>query len=125
MAYQYLNNNPLNRNRGDCAVRAIATILDEDWYTVYLELCLQGFALADMPNSVEVYTEYLRSKGYRRYIIPNTCPHCYTIEDFSLDNPVGRYLVVTQTHIVAIVDGNVIDTWNSSDEIPIYYFQKE
>lgn len=57
--YSWFNKNPLNRNVGDCTVRAISTALDQDWDTTYWGLCLEGYLLKDMPSSNEVWRKYL------------------------------------------------------------------
>lgn len=48
----------------------------------------------------------------------------YTVGDFASDHPRGRYVLGTGKHAVAIVDGDVIDSWDSRGEIPKYYFVK-
>ena len=65
------------------------------------------------------------SQGYNRYVIPNTCPDCYSVKQFCEEHPHGKYLLATGTHVVTCIDGDYYDTWNSGDEIPIYYFTKE
>ena len=58
-------------------------------------------------------------------IIPNMCPDCYTIRKFCLDNPKGKFLVATGSHVVAIDNGDYYDTWDSGDEIVTYFFEGE
>lgn len=79
----------------------------------------------EMPSSNAVWAAFLYREGYRRHVIPNTCPFCYTVKQFTLDHPSGRYLLATGSHVVAVIDGDYYDTWNSGDEIPIYYWKKE
>lgn len=79
----------------------------------------------DMPSSNEVWGAYLKSIGYKKYVIPNTCPDCYTVRDFCNDNPTGRFLLATGSHVIAVIDGDYYDTWDSGDEVPVYYFTKE
>jgi len=119
------NPNPQQNLVGDCVIRAISLATEKDWEQVFIELSLQGFVMKDMPSSNSVWGAYLMSQGFKRYVIPNTCPDCYTIRDFCNDYPTGTYLVATGTHVVAIKDGNYLDTWDSGNEIPIYYFRKE
>lgn len=123
--FVYFNENPLGKNVGDCVIRAILKAENKSWETVYSELCLQGFSMADMPSSNAVWGAYLSSKGYRRYIIPNTCPDCYTIGDFARDNPSGTFIVATGSHVVSVIDGDIYDSWHSENEIPTYFFHKE
>ena len=119
------NKNPLNKRVGDCVIRAISTTENTDWDDTFLDLMLKSFEMKDIPSSNYVWSAFLKDLGYSRYVIPNTCPNCYTIRDFANENPVGTFILATGTHVVAVVHGNYIDTWDSGDEIPIYYFEKE
>lgn len=125
MAWIQYNPNPAGRNVGDCAVRAITVALDIDWEDAYELLARAAFNMADMPSSDSVISAILRSNGFYRDIVPNTCPDCYTVKEFAKDHPVGVYVVKTNEHVVSILDGIVYDSWNSSNEIPIYYWYKK
>lgn len=124
MAFIVTNPNPYGSYVGDCVIRAICIAENTSWYDTYINLAIQGFLMGDMPSSNRVWGEYLKSKGYRRHIIPNTCPDCYTVTDFCRDHPQGKYILATGTHVLTTVDGNYFDTWNSGDEQPIYYWQE-
>lgn len=125
MPWQTCNLNPFGKHVGDCVVRALSLALDQDWDTTYLELMSQGFSMKDMPSSNAVWGQYLKNKGYKRYVIPDECPDCYTIDEFCMDNPQGVYILGTGTHVVTVKDGSYYDTWDSGREIPLYYFEKE
>ena len=125
MAFIYFNPNPNGIYVGDCVIRSLSKAFDTNWYKAYAELAIQGYSMGDMPSSNRVWGQYLKSKGFRRYVIPNTCPMCYTIKEFCEDNPTGTYVVGTGTHVVTVVDGNYYDTWDSGDETPIFYYKKE
>ena len=71
--YSYFNPNPAGRNVSDCTVRAICKATGKDWGEVYLSLCIQGYLDGDLPNANACWGAYLRSLGYRRYIMPDTC----------------------------------------------------
>lgn len=120
-----VNLNPYKKSVGDCVIRAISAAENEEWDDTFIDLMLKCFTLKDIPSSNNAWGEYLKDLGYSRYIIPNTCPNCYTIRDFAEDNPVGTFILATGTHVVAVKDGNYYDTWDSGDEVPIYYFEKE
>lgn len=123
--YKYYNPNPGNKNTGDCTVRAITKALDRTWENVYTALCAKGYEMKEMPDSNAVWGAYLIDCGFRRHILPETCPFCYSISQFAEDHPNGTYIVGTGTHVVCVCDGDIYDSWDSSDKYPVYYFVKE
>ena len=125
MAWVPYNENPQGNRVGDCTVRAIAKAMNVDWDTAFAGICVQGFAMKDMPSGNAVWGRYLMQKGYRRKLVPDECPDCYTLAAFCDDHPRGTYIVAFGSHVVAVIDGDYYDTWDSGQEIPIYYFAKE
>lgn len=123
--YKEFNPNPNRAYVGDCVIRAICKVMNYDWQKAYLELCMQGFILCDMPSANHVWGSFLKEKGFSRSVIPNNCPDCYTIAEFCEDYPQGTFVLATGTHAVAVIDGDYYDTWNSGNECPIYYWRKE
>ena len=125
VAWIRTNRNPVGKQVGDCVVRAISKACDKDWHDVYAALTVQGYMMCDMPSANAVWGAYLRRIGFRRHMIPNTCPDCYSLEAFCADHPRGTYLVAFGSHVAAVQDGDYYDTWDSGQEVPIYYFSKE
>jgi hypothetical protein len=125
MSWQSYNANPRHKRVGDCTVRAISTVLDEDWEKVYVDLFVQGLKMHDMMSSNAVWGAYLFERGFRRSMLPCDQYLCMTIKDFCRKFPVGRYLVCPQNHIVAVIDGQYFDTWDSGDEVINFYWKKE
>ena len=124
MFIQY-NPNPDSRDVGDCVIRALSVVTGKTWDEVYVELSMLGYDMRDMPSANRVWGEYLKMHGFRRNIIPDTCPHCYTIKDFCKDHPRGIYVTATGTHVVAVVNGAYFDSWDSGNEVPIYFYTLE
>ena len=122
--WKLFNPNPAGRIVGDCSVRALAKALGIPWEEAYARACSSGFLMGDMPSSDSVWGAVLRQNGFSRNAIPNTCPDCYTIGEFAAEHPRGTYVVGTGRHVVAVVDGNVYDSWDSRDEVPVYYWSK-
>lgn len=124
MIIQY-NPNPNGKFIGDCVIRAITAVTGKAWHEVYVGLCLQGYIMADLPSSNAVWAAYLRNQGFIRKTLPNRCPDCYTIEDFAREHRKGAYIVATGTHAAAVIGGNIYDSWDSSQEIVVYYFERK
>ena len=125
MAFIRFLNNPTGRSVGDCAVRAVSKALNIDWETAYLMIAKAGFAMGDMPSSDSVWGAVLRQNGFYRKSIPNSCPDCYTADDFCRDNPKGIYVLGFGGHVATVVDGNLYDSWDSSQLFPVYvWYQK-
>jgi hypothetical protein len=124
--FVFYNPNPTERKVGDCSIRAVSKALNIDWETAYLKVCIAGYQMGDMPSSDSVWGAVLRQNGFYRKTIPNSCPDCYTAEDFCKDNPKGIYVLGFGGHVATVIDGNLYDSWDSSKEIPIYvWYLKE
>lgn len=124
MAYVYFNTNPLLKEVGDCTIRAISLATSLSWDEVFLRLSDFAFIKKDIMISNQVWQSFLQSIGFRRTLIPNTCPLCYSIKDFCLDHPSGVYILGTDKHVVTVIDGDYYDTWDSGNEVPLYFWQK-
>ncbi len=122
--FQSHNANPVNNTVGDCTVRAISKVLGQDWEQTYIDLCLFGYIMSDMPSANRVWGAYLRNKGYKRSLIPEDVDD-YTVERFCREHPKGEYILAISGHVVAVVNGYYFDTWDSGGEIPVYYWYKE
>lgn len=125
MAYKFYNANPDGKLVDDCVIRALTLALDMDWDSVAVQLCLYQLKMHDMPNSNALWDKLLKDHGFNRYIVPDTCPDCYTIRQFTQDFPVGLYVLATGTHVVTVKDGDYLDTFDSGDYVPVYFYQKE
>ena len=124
--WKHYNPNPTGRSVGDCAVRAVSKALDTDWETAYTMSSDNGYNMGDMPSSDSVWGAVLRQHGFYRRSIPNTCPNCYTVKEFCRDNPRGVYVLGFGGHVATVVNGDLYDSWDSSNEIPIYvWYRKE
>ena len=125
MAYVFFNPNPRKKLVGDCVIRAISKLTEQGWDDVYLGVVLQGYSLSDMPSANYVWESYLKDIGYVKTLLPDTCPNCYTVLDFCRDYPHGRYLVATGSHVVAVIDGDYYDSWDSGREPITEYWRKK
>ena len=125
MSWAEYNPNPMARRVGDCSVRAVAKALGVDWERAFALLAVAAFGMGDMPSSDSVWGAVLRQHGFYRAAIPNTCPDCYTAEDFCREHPQGTYVLAFGGHVACVQGGVIYDTWDSSGEIPQYYYYRK
>lgn len=123
--YIHANPNPYGAYVEDCVIRAIAIATDRSWDEVAIYVFLQAFIMKNMPSVDNVWGNYLRTIGFKRYALPNTCPDCYTVRDFCNDNPIGTFILATGSHAIAVIDGNYYDAWDSGDELPTAVWRRE
>ena len=117
------NPNRLNKRVGDCAVRALTKALNVDWDEAFTLMVEKAWDMADMPSSNVVWGAVLRDHGFEKFAIPDTCPDCYTADDFLREHPRGMYILGFGNHVATAIDGCLFDAWNSENEIPLYYYR--
>lgn len=117
--------NPVRTGAIDCAVRAVSKVLDMSWEKAYVLLAVNGFLMGNDPAADEVWGSVLRQHGFRRYMVPNTCPDCYSVDEFCEEHPYGIYVVKSENHVATIVDGVLYDSWPSQNKTVIYYWTLE
>jgi hypothetical protein len=123
--FRYLNVNPDKILVPDCTIRAITVLTGKTWEEVYDGVCAEGKLMHNMPSSNAVWSQYLRKQGYIRTPLPDTCPYCYTVDEFCHDHSKGKYLLALYEHVVAVVDGYYYDTWDSGNMTVLYFWEKE
>jgi len=102
-------------------IRAISTATNVEWEQVYRDLADKGLEMGDMPSSNAVWGCFLNDIGFKKHLIHDDI----TIREFSRKHKDGIYILATGNHVVAVIYGTYYDTWDSGDEIPIYYFKEE
>jgi len=122
--YRYFNPNPCGRAVGDCAVRALSAALGLDWDKAKDLLDEFSKNMCDMDSSDQVWGAILRANGFYKRTLPDHCPICYTTEDFCHDNPYGIFVLSFGGHVATVIDGVIYDSWDSSNEIPVYFWHR-
>lgn len=123
--FHYHNANPKNRITTDCVIRAISTATEIPYNQVVMELaalqCKTGYDDGDS----KLYDKYLQSKGFIKHKQPrkddNTkytgkqwCRHLQDSYDYVIGNLKPMVAHIGGGHMVAIIDGKVYDTWDST-----------
>lgn len=120
----YSNPNPCRQEEPDCVVRAISIATDQDWDEVHWDLCTLSHIHCTMPSVNWLWELYLKQNGFEKFLLPENCPECITVREFCKRYRDGTYIIGTGSHAVAIVCGNYVDSWDSGDETPTYFFRK-
>lgn len=123
--YQHYQPNPRGVHTDDCVIRALTKALDVDWDTASVYAIVQQIRDSDLYIKNYVWGNLLLRNGFTKHHIPDTCPDCFTVEDFAKEHPHGLYILGTGEHAVAVVDGDWYDTFDSGTMIPIVYYEKE
>ena len=123
--WKFFNPNPVGAREEDCAVRAVCAALGVDWDTAFDMIAKNSKQMGTMMHKNAAWGSVLRQHGFIRKIVPNTCPDCYTAADFCIDHPDGVYVLGFDGHTACVRYGVLLDTWNSLDEIPIFYWYRK
>lgn len=124
MKWVEYNPNPAKRQTDDCTVRALSVVLGCTWDEAAVRLDAEAFRLKVMPDSKVAFHSLLKGLGFKRRIIPDTCPDCYTVDDFRVEHLKGVYVLATEDHVVAVKDGVIYDSFDSSAENPQFYWEE-
>lgn len=122
--YIYYEPNPVRSGAIDCSVRAISKALDISWEKAYAMLSVNGFLMGNIQAADEVWGSILRQNGFKRNLVPNDCPDCYSVAEFCEEYPIGVFVVKSENHVATVIDGDLYDSWDSSDKTVIYYWER-
>lgn len=122
--YIFKNLNPAGLHVGDCAVRAVAEALGISWEKAYVGLCDYGLQMRELPNANSVWGKYLYDHDFKWQPVRSHFSEHYTVRRFCEDHPNGIYVIGCGNHVVVARNGCYMDTWDSGDETPLYYFYR-
>ena len=120
--YVNYNANPSGKATGDCVIRAISTITGLPWRTVHWDLAELSNEQYQMMDDNPIWHEYLRRLGFRIQMVQWPCSR---IKDFCRCFSYGKYILGTGKHVIAVIDGDYFDTWDSGNELAVFYWKLE
>lgn len=109
--FRYYNANPYGNNIEDCVIRSLSVLTDRTWEEVYEELTNLSSDVGLLFSNVAFVEDYLDDRYNRE------CHYAKTIGEFAKEHPYGKYAITTNGHISAIINGNIIDTFDPSKRI--------
>lgn len=131
LTFHYHNANPKNKFTGDCVIRALCTAMKKSYEQVLKELCENSLKTGYSISSTENYDRYLKSQGWIKQKQPRKVDNTkYTGEEFCYTLQEGTTFKCNENecdmtndiianigghHVVAIINGRVWDSWDSTD----------
>lgn len=124
--FMFYNANPFGRLGGDCVVRAIATATNRRWAYIVNELTTFGLRRGYILNDPKLYKKWLAVNGWVMHKKPKKSNgKSYTGAEFCRTfKPKLCIAHINSHHIVAIVNGKILDTWDSSSHVVGNYWTK-
>jgi hypothetical protein len=124
---RYFQPNPnKNDNVGDCVVRAMCKATGLDWDTVFKGLFDIAFEKKMMPNSDEVWQEYLIQRGFKyNKLTVKKGSKRPTVNEFATKNKQGTFVLRVANHVVTSLDGYYYDTWDCGHKSMYGYWSKD
>lgn len=116
------NPNPCGVYVGDCVIRALSIALDKPWEKIYVDLCVEGLMECDMPNANHVWGKYMSEHGFICSPVQNIGD--VTVSSFAKEHYQGVYVLATGVHVVALINGDYWDAWDSGNEHPIMIWKE-
>lgn len=129
-SFKYYNANPYNRLAGDCVIRALCTALGQSWEQTVRELTEVGIKKGYVVTDGAAISTYLAYKGWTKYKQPRKLDNTkYTGMEFCTKLQTEKSLQpiianIGGHHIVAIIDGRVLDIWDSTEGCIGNYWMK-
>lgn len=136
--FHFYNANPKNKYTTDCVIRAISTVTGISYETVLMEMAEQQIKTGLDMSEKKAIDKYLQSKGWVKHKQPKKWDNTkYTGSEFCkelmrYDSEIDsgndmRHIIanIGGHHIVAIIEGQVWDTWNSTRGCIGNYWTKE
>ena len=134
--FHFHNANPKGRITTDCVIRAIATATELPYNQVVMELAQLQCETGYDDGEKKLYGRYLESKGFRKMKQPRKMDgtkfigkeFCEALQD-NYEYTIGKTPRIVANiggnHIVAIIDAQVWDIWNSTHGCIGNYWIKE
>lgn len=116
--FHYYNANPKNKLTSDCVIRALATGMCQNYIVTYKELMEVSIATGYDICDKACFEKYLISKGWVKHKQPRKLDNTkYIGKEFCEKVKIHENYIanIGGHHIVAIIEGKVNDTWDSTD----------
>lgn len=120
----------------DCQIRTLATILDTDYHQILELMKMGGWSIdstgniytGDRWNTMLSIFEHKKELVWSKWKTQNingkcTTPKGMTVATVAKKYPIGKYVIRVKNHVLALVDGVIYDSWNSTTCRVVEIFQ--
>ncbi len=117
--YKYYNPHPEAKNVTDCVVRAITIAVEGDYLEVRRNLNRIKKELKETSyKNGKFIHKYAKHNNWNKISFPaiKGVPRLRG-KDFVKQYPKGTYILNLARHVVAVVDGVYLDTWDSTEKM--------
>lgn len=119
------NPNPIqNKNdkedRSDCSIRAISKYLNKSWEETFREMSEYCIKTGTVIGSILSIIEYI--KTYDLESIDEG--DYYSVADFMYHNKKGKYLIMTNNHVVCYQNGKIYDNLAAANYINYFLVEE-
>jgi hypothetical protein len=125
--FEYSNPHPKEKLTTDCVVRAIALATESDYLETrrHLNRIKKNFNETSYKKRTFIH-KYAKYNNWKKISFPaiKGVPRLRG-RDFVKQYPTGTYILNLAKHIVAVVDGVYLDTWDSTDKMIYNAWQVE
>ena len=122
--FERYNPNPLDKETGDCVVRALCATTRQSWLNIFDILCNFARAEYTMPNNSEVYSKAFKYFGFKQKTIPRPKKgqKSMDVQKFCETHSDGTYIIKTARHVIGVVQGKYYDLYpNYGQKVYTYY----
>ena len=108
LKYTNYNPNPIDSviDHYDCSVRALTRAFEKDYDTVYFDLIHKAIPYRYAPNQVDIIADVIKDYGGKQLK-----PRVEMVCTFCARHKTGRYIIITDGHIIAYIDGVLCDNY--------------
>lgn len=92
-------------------MRAMSVLTNRPWLEVYKEVSNLSGRQGRLFSDVNFVEDYLDARYDRQ------CHSSMTVGEFAYEHPFGRYAVTMNGHITAVINGEIVDSFDCSDRI--------
>lgn len=119
------NVNPKGKKTGDCVVRALSLALGKPYETIYRELFELSLETGYIVNDKRLEEKYLARQGFCKHKQPKK-PNGTKYKIAEIDSLCREAVIVVSCahHLTAVMDGEVVDTWDCRAKCISNYYTK-